>query len=101
MGTSRRNFWAGRTSVALLVGGLALACGDTDLSLVDPTALDIDPPGWGGSAGQLNSNTDAGNSGGAEGNIGGSAGEAGSAGASGAAGSGEPPDSGTPEPVVC
>ncbi len=88
MGISRRHFLTGRASGALLLGGLAIACSDGDISIVDPTALDIDPPGWGGTAGQLHGG-DAGTSGGSDGNP---------AGSGGSAGSGELPDGGPPPP---
>lgn len=75
----------------VLAGGLAFACSGHDTSYVDPTGVDINPPGFGGDSGHLDSN-------------GGSSGEGGSAGEAGAAGTSDGGTGGTenpPEPAAC
>src|SRR3954464_11545664 len=131
MGTSARNTFtcqATRRASGLrfrsvlpgvLAGSLAFACAGHDTSYLDPSAVDINPPGFGGSSGHLDGSAgaagedQAGAAGAAEGGAAGAAGEAGAAGAAeggaagtaeggtagaaegGAAGTAEEPDGGT------
>src|SRR3954470_11890867 len=106
MGTSARNTFtcqATRRASGLrfrsvlpgvLAGSLAFACSGHDTSYVDPSAVDINPPGFGGSSGHLDNS--AGSSG-----EGGSAGEAGSAGAAGTSDGGTGGTENPPEPAAC
>ena len=103
MGTSARNTFTCRATrrasglrfrsvlPGVLAGTLAFACSGQDTSYVDPSAVDINPPGFGGSAGHLDSNAGAAGDNEAGASSGGASGEAGAAGAAegGAAGAAE------------
>src|SRR6185295_13313685 len=87
MGISARYTLTPRAWGVLLLGGLAFACSDRDSSVIDPSVLDPNPPGFGGSPDRLDSTGVGGAS------DGGSAGDT----AEGGSGGTENP----PEPAEC